>query len=89
MEMVRTRLSSKGQVIIPKALRDAYNWRPGQEFVVIDTGDGLMLKVSRPFKETRLEDVAGILQYDGPPKSLEEMEQAIEKGVKEMVRDRR
>lgn len=44
-EMLKTRLSSKGQVIIPKAFRDAYNWRPGQEFIVIATGDGLMLKV--------------------------------------------
>lgn len=29
--METTRLSSKGQIIIPKALRDIYHWQTGQE----------------------------------------------------------
>ncbi|MCX7048049.1 MAG: hypothetical protein NTX50_21500 [Candidatus Sumerlaeota bacterium] len=36
-----------------------------------------------PFAPTRFEDVAGCLHYKGPAKTLEEMEAAIEKGVKE------
>jgi len=27
-------MSSKGQVIVPKAVRDARNWFPGTEFLV-------------------------------------------------------
>jgi AbrB family looped-hinge helix DNA binding protein len=38
------KLSRKGQVIIPKALRETYNWQAGLEFMVIDTGDGILLK---------------------------------------------
>jgi len=82
--MATTRLSSKGQVIIPKALRDVKNWRPGQAFVVIDTGDGVLLRAERPFRPTTLEEVAGYLKYDGPAKSVEEMEEAMERGVREL-----
>lgn len=81
--MQKTKMSSKGQVIIPKNLRQAYNWEVGQELAVIDTGDGILLKQAQPFKETQLEEVAGILKYSGKPVTLEEMEQAIKKGAKE------
>ena len=80
--MQRTKMSSKGQVIIPKNLRQAYNWEVGQELAVIDTGDGILLKQARPFKETRLEEVAGMLKFTGKPVTLEEMEEAIKMGAK-------
>jgi AbrB family looped-hinge helix DNA binding protein len=81
--MQTTKLSSKGQVIIPKALRSRYNWHTGQKLSVIDTGDGILLKPSHLFKTTQLDQVAGILQYSGTPVSLAEMEAAIEKGALE------
>jgi len=49
--MQTTKLSSKGQVIIPKALRSRYNWDAGQKLLVIDAGDGILLKPSEPFKK--------------------------------------
>jgi AbrB family looped-hinge helix DNA binding protein len=64
-----TRLSTKAQVIVPKSLREALRWRPGQELEVINTKEGLLLRAKAPFKPTRLEDVAGMLKYDGPPVS--------------------
>ncbi len=79
--METTRLSSKGQVVIPKSLRAARQWKAGQEFLVIDTEDGVLLKVKKPFMPSQLDEVAGVLQYEGRPKTLEDMEQAIEKGV--------
>jgi AbrB family looped-hinge helix DNA binding protein len=85
--METTRLSSKGQIIIPKALRDAYRWQAGQEFVLIEMGDGILLKAKRPFPTTKLNEIAGSLPYEGLPKSLEEMEQAIQKGIKAQSRD--
>lgn len=45
-------------------------------------------KSKRVFPETTVEDVAGCLKYDGEPKTLEEMEEAIEKGVVERFGDR-
>jgi len=36
------RLSSKGQLIIPKPACQAHGWDAGQELEVIDTEDGLL-----------------------------------------------
>jgi AbrB family looped-hinge helix DNA binding protein len=86
--MPTTTLSSKGQVIIPKPVRDAHQWKPGQRLEVIDTDNGILLKTAEPFPETTIADVAGCLRYQGKAKTLTEMEQAIAKGVKETFGDR-
>ncbi|WP_019502475.1 AbrB/MazE/SpoVT family DNA-binding domain-containing protein [Pseudanabaena sp. PCC 6802] len=83
-----TRLSSKGQIIIPKALRAAHNWEAGQEFTAVDVGDGILLKPKKPFPEKTLAQVAGCLKYRGQPKSLDEIEDAIRQGVMEQWHDR-
>ncbi|MBW4478741.1 MAG: AbrB/MazE/SpoVT family DNA-binding domain-containing protein [Tolypothrix brevis GSE-NOS-MK-07-07A] len=64
-----TKLSSEGQVIIPKSLREAHHWEVGQELIAIDMGDGILLKPKKPFPETKLDDVAGSLKYQGKPES--------------------
>ena len=81
--MAKVKLSSKGQIVIPKTLRSRYNWDTGQELTVIDTGQGILLKSSITFKPTKLDEVAGMLKYTGKPVSLDEMEAVIEKGVLE------
>ncbi len=86
--MNTTKLSSKGQVIIPKPIRTAHRWEPGQELEVIDTGDGVLLKSKTPFPKTPIEEVAGCLASAEKPKTLEEMEQAIRRGVIERFDDR-
>jgi AbrB family looped-hinge helix DNA binding protein len=78
-----TKMSSKGQVVIPKTIRTRYKWNPGQELQVIDTGDGIALKSARPFTPTTLNQVARRLTHTGRPVSLEEMEAAIKKGARE------
>ncbi len=83
-----TRLSSKGQVIIPKALRAARNWVAGQELIAIDIGDGILLRPRRAFRLTSLVDVAGCLKYEGAPKSLEDWDVAVREGVREQWHDR-
>ncbi len=79
--MNRTRLSTEGHVIIPPPLHEAHHWEPGQEFVAIDTEDGILLKPQKPFSETTLEEVAGCLTYDGPAKSLQDFEDAIAEAI--------
>lgn len=85
--MLTTKLSSKGQVIIPKHIRHSYHWEAGQDLVVTDTGDGILLKAKVPFTETTLDEVAACLKYAGQPKSLEDMQEAIRKGALEQVND--
>jgi AbrB family looped-hinge helix DNA binding protein len=87
--MPTTRVSSKGQVIIPKEIRDRHHWEPGQELQAIDTDEGILLKPLSPFPETTLQDVASCLSYSGKPKTLADMEEAIKKGAKAAKDDRR
>ena len=85
--METTKLSSKGQVIIPKNIRAAHEWGAGVEFWVLDTEEGVLLRPKRAFAETMIEDVAGCLATTGPAKSLEEMEAGIGQAIQEMWHD--
>ena len=78
-----TKLSSKGQVIIPKPLRTAHHWETGQELVVVDLGDGVLLKPKTPFDETSIAEVASCLKYEGKAKSIDDMAAAIKQGIKD------
>ena len=69
-----TTLSSKGQIIVPKQVRDAHNWQAGLTFTVIDTGDGVLFKPQRPFPTTMVAEVAGC---NGATTTVEEMDTAV------------
>lgn len=84
ISMEITKLSSQGQVTIPQILRDRYHWEAGQELIIINLGDGILLKPKKTFTETKLDDVAGCLKYQGKAKTIEEMEQLLARGIKEL-----
>jgi AbrB family looped-hinge helix DNA binding protein len=77
-----TTVSTKGQVILPKAIRQRRKWGPGTRLIVEETPEGVLLKPAPLFPPTRPEDVAGMLAYDGPPKTIEEMDEAITAEIK-------
>ena len=81
--METTKLSTKGQLILPKPIRDKHRWGAGTEFLVEETPDGILLRQARPFPPTRLEDVIGCLKYRGKAKTIEEMDRGIAKAIKE------
>ena len=80
-----TRLSSKGQVIIPQSIRRTWQWESGQKFIIEETDKGILLRPVKPvvFAKTTLQQAAGCLQsaYTGKPKTLEEMEASIRQGI--------
>lgn len=80
--METTRLSSKGQVILPKSVRDARNWEAGTQFAVEQVAEGVLLRPLKPFRPAKFDEVFGCLKYAGRPKTLRQMEKAIAKGVK-------
>ena len=43
-----TKLSSKGQVVIPEDIREQLNLKEGDQFVVIGQGDAVILKAITP-----------------------------------------
>ncbi len=78
-----TRLSTKGQLIIPKDIRDRHGWRAGSALIVEDRGTEVVLRSPLEIPETTLEDLVGCTGYSGPRRSLEEMEEAIARGARE------
>ena len=82
VEPLTTTVSTKGQVILPKTIRQRKNWEPGTRLVVEDTPDGVLLKPAPVFVPTRPEEVAGMLAYRGAPKTIEDMDAAITAEVK-------
>ena len=76
-EPLTTTVSAKGQVTLPKAIRQALGWDAGTLLVVLTREGGLMVQPLRPFAETKPADVFGCLAYDGPPKTIEEMDTAV------------
>lgn len=82
VEQPTTTLSTKGQVILPKAIRTRRRWSPGTKLLVEETAEGVLLKPAPVFKPTRIEDVFGMLKYRGKPKTIEEMDAAIVAEIK-------
>jgi AbrB family looped-hinge helix DNA binding protein len=76
--METTRLSSKGQVILPKSVREAHHWPAGTEFLVESTAEGVLLRPLKPLSPSRLDAVVGCLRAPRPPVSIAEMEAAID-----------
>src|SRR5437763_174093 len=81
-EALAATVSTKGQVILPKTIRQRRNWTAGTRLVVEDTPDGVLLKPAPVFAPTLPEDVAGMLAYPGPPRTVEEMDAAITAEIK-------
>ncbi len=82
-----TKLSSKGQVIIPKVFRTAHHWEAGLELVVIDTEDGILLKAKTPFAVSTLDEVAGCLQSETSSQTID-VEARIRQKLREEWRGR-
>ena len=82
-EKTTTTVSTKGQVILPHAIRRKRHWGPGTKLIVEDTPEGVLLKAAPLFPATRLEDVYGSMKYDGPPKTIEDMEAGIDAALRE------
>ncbi len=82
-EPTKVRLSTKGQLVVPKEIRDRHGWTAGVELVFEDLGgDRVVLRQWGDLPETRLEDLVGCTGYKGPAKSLEEMEAGIAEGAR-------
>lgn len=78
-----TRLSTKGQLIIPQEIRSRHEWQPGTEFLVEEQGESLVLRPVADLQPATLEEVVGSAGYEGPALSLEEMEAGIAEGARE------
>jgi AbrB family looped-hinge helix DNA binding protein len=75
--METTRLSTKGQIVLPKDIRVSRAWAPGTEFTVEETGDGILLRPAARFPGASLDEVAGCLRSRRKPETPARMRAAI------------
>jgi AbrB family looped-hinge helix DNA binding protein len=78
----RTTMSAKGQVVIPKDVRDRLGLKPGQKLDVSESGGAIVLRPTHAGPTLTMEEAVArlreIIKYDGPPVSIEEMNATID-----------
>jgi AbrB family looped-hinge helix DNA binding protein len=81
----QTRVSAKGQVVIPKSVRDELGWPPGTRLDVERVGGALTLRAAAHAggKLTVAEFLARRPKHEGPPLTLEEIEARVERAMTE------
>lgn len=72
-----TVVSTKGQVILPKAIRRHRRWEAGTRLVVEETAEGVLLKADRQFPPTSPDQVFASLPPVDRPRSVDEMDAAV------------
>lgn len=82
--MPTVKLSTKGQIVIPKEVRESRRWVPGTEFEVVDRPDGILLTPLPPLPVTRVRDGLGLLSKKGRRRLTEA---DVEKRIAALIRE--
>ncbi|MEP6784777.1 MAG: AbrB/MazE/SpoVT family DNA-binding domain-containing protein [Sphingomonadales bacterium] len=74
-----TKLSSKGQVVIPKDVREKLGWPEGQPLVVRQSGGRAILEPPVPVRDkiSWEEFRRRVPKYEGPPVAVEDMKSKV------------
>ena len=75
--MASTRLSTKGQLIIPRPILDRLDWPPGTRLEIDVRGDRVVLRRPTAVPRCEPEEAYGCLAWDGPPLSVENLDEAV------------
>lgn len=82
--MAKATLSTKGQIVLPQAIRTQLGLLPGSELEVTTEGGAVILRRVSRFPSVTLEQAVGCVGYRGPARTVEEMNA----GVAQMLRAR-
>ena len=74
--MLESRITTKGQITLPKAVREALGVRPEDRVRYIVLDGEVRIRAVRPIQR-----LFGVLAHDGPPATLDDMERAIAEGA--------
>lgn len=85
--MVSATMTSKGQLTVPKEIRDQLGLAAGDRVEFVPAEDGRV--VLRKRRTLSLEEVIGSLPTNGVTRTLEEMEQDLGDAIVESVTRRR
>lgn len=75
----QTKMSAKGQIVIPKELRDRLDWATGTELEIEESADGLLLRPRRDASQriSYAEFRRRVPKYEGPTVTIEQMNEAL------------
>lgn len=74
--MLESRISAKGRITLPTAVREALGVRPGDRLRYFVADGEVRIRAVRP-----IQHLYGMLAHDGPPVTLDDMQQAIVDGA--------
>lgn len=74
--MLESTITSKGQTTLPRRVRECLSLQPGDRVRYIIDDDAVGIIAVRPVVH-----LFGMLQHDGPPVTLDEMDEAIAAGA--------
>lgn len=74
--MLESTITAKGQTTLPKAVRNALDVRAGDRVRYFILDDEVRIVPLRPVHR-----LFGLLKYDGPPVTIEDMERGIAEGA--------
>ena len=88
---METKLSAKGQIVIPKDVRDRMRLQVGEAFDVVERENEVVLRRRNGRRATpaaqavadAVREIQSFYRYEGPPVSLEDMKSGIEQAIKE------
>ena len=86
-DRLTTVISTKGQVILPKSIRDQLHWEPGTRLTVENTADGVLLKSTPVFPVASVDALFGSMRHSGPALSVDDMNAAITREAALRARD--
>ena len=87
MTMMSVRVQAKGQVTIPKEIRDKLNVQPGDLVVFVETDTGVMVKAATVMTDEHLrEEVASVvrsIRERFADYSAEEIDRFVDEAIRE------
>jgi bifunctional DNA-binding transcriptional regulator/antitoxin component of YhaV-PrlF toxin-antitoxin module len=76
--ILTTTLSTKGQVVIPKSMRDALCWPDGITLSIEAHAEGVLLTAAKHhFEPADVRTVRGCMNYKGPALSLDDIDRKL------------
>ena len=70
--MQRSKIGARGQITIPKKIRETLQIQTGDIVCYLVEQDGVRIK-----KMGSIKDIKAMVEYDGPPGSIDDMDDAI------------
>ncbi len=85
----RTKVSSKGDVAIPRDVRERLAWEPGTPLELVETPDGISLRrpaEKSPFPPKTIDDLRALPKYKGPPQPIEAISRLSDEDIRRLLK---